>query len=115
MNTIRQTLTVGQSSQGLDMQAIISLEGRQLRRFKCDSMVGNFAMYLRSQFHGGRTIRPNIPTTTTSYEEITGLVYDEIIGTARLKSSYSRYFEFYWSNIARDFLYIYGVTGELEY
>ena len=115
MNTIQQTLTVGKSSQGLDMQACISLEGKQLKQFKCDSMVGNFAMYLRSQFHGGRTIRPNIPTTTTNYEEITGLVYDEIIGTARLRSSYNRYFEFYWSNIGRDFLYIYGVTGELAY
>jgi len=115
MKSIRQNLSVGKANQGLDMYASLSLDGKQIKRFKCDSMVGNFAMYLRGQFHGGHTFRPSVPYTGTSYEEITGLVFDENIGTVRLRTSYSRYFEFYWSNSGIDFIYIYGITGDLKH
>jgi hypothetical protein len=115
MKTIRQNLTVGKANQGLDMYACLSLDGKQIRRFKCDSMVGNFARYLFGQFHGGHAIRPSVGTTSTSYEEITGLIFDEVIGTVRIRTSWGSYFGNYWSNTGDDFIYIYGMTGDLEY
>lgn len=113
MKTIRQNLTVGKANQGMDMYATLSLDGKQIKRFKCDSMVGNFALYLHGQFHGGFTHRPWIPYTGISYEEITGLTYDDTEGTTRIRSSWTSYFDNYWANAGEDFVYIYGVTGDL--
>ena len=115
MKTIRQSLSVGKANQGLDMYACLSLDGKRVKRFKCDSMIGHFAMYLRSQFHGGYTIRPNIPIDSSNYEEVTGLLFDDVIGTTRLRTSWTSYFQSYWSNIGQDFIYLYGFTGDMEF
>jgi hypothetical protein len=115
MKTIQQNLTVGKANQGMDMIATVSLDGKPLKRFRCESMVGNFALYLHGQFHGGYTRRPTLGYNGTNYEEISGLVYDGIEGTIRIRNTWNNGFNSNWSNSGEDYVYIYGVTGDLAY
>lgn len=112
---IKQKLSVGQTN-GMDMYATLSLDGEKIKRFKCDSMVGNFALFLRGQMHGGYTRRPMNPYTGSSYEEITDITEgedDDGRQTTWIRHSWTSYFS-NWGN-GEHFVYIYGAKDDRQY
>lgn len=76
MEAVKQKLTVGKPSEGLNLYCNIKINGETKRRFRSRSFVGAFASVIQSRMHGGSDWRIGFQDFRSSSRSQNDWVYD---------------------------------------